>query len=77
MGVDHQGLAVQMLDETTMRIALTVVPPVPTAEPVVVEATVAIPSEDKIGPWIQEQNARGTTCTCGCGRRIEVKRVHY
>jgi len=51
--VHHQGLAMQMLDDKSMRITLTVQPPMAAAEPVTIEATVAISTDNKIGLWVQ------------------------
>ena len=40
-------------------------------------AAVTVSSGNKVDAWLEEQNAEGRTCACGCGRRIEVKRRHY
>jgi len=41
------------------------------------ETVATISSGNNVDAWLKEQNAKGLTCACGCGRRIEVKRRHY
>ena len=75
--VEHHGLSAWVLDSRNIKIVMTLLPPGATGEPVKVETVATISSDDKIDLWLQEENAKGRTCACGCGRRIEVKRRHY
>ena len=75
--VEHHGLSAWMLDGQTMGISMTLLPPGATGEPVKVDTVAEISSDNKIDLWVQEENAKGRMCACGCGRLIEVKRRHY
>ncbi len=75
--VEHQGLVVRMIDEQTISIDMMLTPPEPDAEPVALHAEAAIPTGNKIDAWVQGQNSKSPTCSCGCGRRIEITRRYY
>jgi len=75
--VEHHGLNARVLDSQNIKIAMTLLPPGATGEPVKVETVATISSDNNIDLWLKEQNAKGLTCACGCGRRIEVRRRHY
>ena len=75
--VEYHGLSVRMLDGQRMEIAMTLLPPGAAGEPVKFETVATISSGNSVDAWLKEQNAKGLTCACGCGRRIEVRRQHY
>ena len=75
--VEHHGLSARMLDGQNIKIAMALLPPGTGGKPVEIETVATISSDDKIDLWVREENAKGRLCSCGCGRRIEVKRRHY
>jgi len=66
-----------MLDGERMAIAMTLLPPEATGEPVKLDTVATIESGNEVDAWLKEQKAKNLTCACGCGRRLEVKRRHY
>ena len=75
--MEHHGLSAQALDGQNIKIAMTLLPLGAAGEPLKVETVATVSSGNKIDLWLQEQKAKGLTCACGCGRRIEVQRRHY
>ena len=71
--VEHHGLSVRMLDGQRIRIAMNLLPPGTAGRPVEIETVATVSSDNRIDLWLKEQNAKGLTCACGCGRRIEVR----
>ena len=74
--VEHHGLSARMLDGQSIKIAMTLAPPGTASEPLKVETVATVSSNSRIDLWLKEEKAKGRTCACGCGRRIEVKRRH-
>lgn len=75
--VAQYGSSARMLDGRSIDIAMMLLPPGTTGGPVKVETVAAIPPDRKIGLWVQEENAKGRVCACGCGRRIDTRRRYY
>jgi len=75
--VEQHELAAWIVDGQTVKISMTLLPAGPADQPVKVETVAAISTEDKVSAWVRQENAKGRTCACGCGRRIEVKRRHH
>jgi len=75
--VEQHGLSVRMLDGQRMAIAMTLLPPEATGKPVKLDTVAVIESGNEVDAWLKEQKAKNLTCTCGCGRQLEVKRRHY
>jgi excisionase family DNA binding protein len=66
-----------MVDERTVTIILSPLPLDEFAERVELQATVTIPTGNKIDDWLKEQRAKHRVCACGCGRKLAVERRHY
>ena len=75
--VEDHGLSARMLDGRNIKIAMTLTPPGAPGEPTRVETVATISSSNEIDLWLEEQNAKGLMCACGCGQPIEVTRRHY
>ena len=75
--VEHHGLRLQMVNEKALAITMSLLPPNESTERVELQATVTIPTGNKVDAWLAEHQARELFCACGCGRRLKVRRMHY